>query len=386
VRKRGDTDSLNLLLLEEFHIFHNKKMHPFDVCIQGAGAVGMCMALSLARLGLQVALVNAPARATELGTDVRAFALNTASQKLLSALKVWDALPAHAATPVRDMRITGDAPPGKLAFSAWQQRTTELAWITDAALLEQALRDAVRYCPHVSLISQAAEATLLVRCEGRANAQQDRSGQCAIAARLQTPCAHQHTAHQWFNAPDVLALLPFDSPMPSHSFALVWSMPSAQAHAMMLLPDAEFESQLGALTRGTCGPLSLASPRASWPLLHGLAPAWCGPGWALAGDCAHVVHPLAGQGLNLGLADVAALTQVIAEREPWRSVGDAKLLRRYERMRLGPTRAMGLVTDGLLQLFSNNDPALRLLRNQGLGMLNHLSPLKRWLGHGAMNP
>jgi 2-polyprenyl-6-methoxyphenol hydroxylase-like FAD-dependent oxidoreductase len=366
---------------------YNQEMNPFDVCIQGAGAVGMTMALSLARLGLQVALVGASARTAGLHADVRAFALNAASKRLLTELKVWDALPTHAATPVHDMRITGDTPQGQLAFSAWQQRTTQLAWITDAALLEQALRDAVRYCPHVSLVPQAADAALLVRCEGRTSVQQQHfSGHSAIAARVHTPKGHQHTAHQWFNAPDVLALLPFDAPEPSHSFALVWSMPSAQAHSMMLLSDAEFEAQLELATQGTCSALRLASPRVPWPLQHGTAPDWCGHGWVLAGDCAHVVHPLAGQGLNLGLADVAALTQVISEREAWRSLGDVKLLRRYVRMRLGPTRVMGLVTDGLLQLFSNNDPALRLLRNQGLGMLNHLSPLKRWLGNGAINP
>ena len=109
------------------------------------------------------------------------------------------------------------------------------------------------------------------------------------------------------------------------------------------------------------------------------ADAWCGPGWVLLGDAAHVVHPLAGQGLNLGLADVVTLARVIAEREPWRRLDDEKLLRRYVRERAAPTWAMGRVTDGLLTLFSSPQPAAQELRNRGLTLVNHVAPLKRWL-------
>jgi 2-polyprenyl-6-methoxyphenol hydroxylase-like FAD-dependent oxidoreductase len=130
--------------------------------------------------------------------------------------------------------------------------------------------------------------------------------------------------------------------------------------------------------------LRLASERASWPLTLARAQAWCGPGWVLLGDAAHVVHPLAGPGLNLGLADVAALAGVIARREPWRSLGDARLLRRYERERQVPTVAMGQLTDGLLRLFSHEQPTLRELRNRGMTLVNHLPLLKRWLTSRAL--
>jgi 2-polyprenyl-6-methoxyphenol hydroxylase-like FAD-dependent oxidoreductase len=120
-------------------------------------------------------------------------------------------------------------------------------------------------------------------------------------------------------------------------------------------------------------------------LIQARASAWCGPGWVLLGDAAHVVHPLAGQGLNLGLADVAALSRVLAEREPWRELSDAKLLRRYERSRLAPTRAMGELTGGLWRLFSTDQPAVRELRNRGMTLVNHLSPLKRWLTARALD-
>jgi 2-polyprenyl-6-methoxyphenol hydroxylase-like FAD-dependent oxidoreductase len=138
-------------------------------------------------------------------------------------------------------------------------------------------------------------------------------------------------------------------------------------------------------TGGAAGELALASERASWPLMRGRAQAVSGRGWVLLGDAAHVVHPLAGQGLNLGLADVMALTQVIAGREPWRDLGDEKLLRRYARARLAPTWAMGQVTDGLLQLFAQPAPSVRELRNRGLTLVNHLSPLKRWLTARALD-
>ncbi len=368
-------------------------MKRFDVCVRGAGIVGQSLALSLARQGLSVALVP-DAAATTVREDVRAYALNAASVALLRGLKVWDALPAGAATPVHDMHIEGDAAGSVLEFSAWQQRVAELAWITDAPVLEQALAAAVRYAPHVSVTPEPVPAALMALCEGKASTTREALGVVferhdyghrAIAARLVTPQPHRHLAHQWFRSPDVLALLPFDAPRPDHSFALVWSMPDAQAADLLALDAAGFEAALADATGGAAGPLTLASERAAWPLMQARAASWSGAGWVLLGDAAHVVHPLAGQGLNLGLADVAALSRVLAEREPWRPLGDARLLRRYERVRLLPTQAMGQLTHGLLQLFSHDQAPLRELRNRGLSLVNHLTPVKRWLAARALD-
>ncbi|MEQ1808236.1 MAG: FAD-dependent monooxygenase, partial [Burkholderiaceae bacterium] len=134
---------------------------------------------------------------------------------------------------------------------------------------------------------------------------------------------------------------------------------------------------------GAVGELRLCSPRAAWPLTQATAQPWCGPGWVLLGDAAHVVHPLAGQGLNLGLADVATLARVIAQREPWRELGDARLLRRYARERAAPTWAMAQLTGGLLQLFAHPSPTIRELRNRGMTLVDHLPPVKRWLNARA---
>jgi ubiquinone biosynthesis UbiH/UbiF/VisC/COQ6 family hydroxylase len=373
-------------------------MKDFDIQVLGAGIVGRSLALALARAGFTVALRPEPARAPG-EADVRAYALNATSVELLRGLKVWDALPAHAATPVLDMHVRGDGANAELDFSAWEQHVAALAWITDAAVLERELGAAVRFAPHITIVDAAVDARdvrapLTALCEGKNSATREALGieferhdygHQAIAARLTSSRPHQGIARQWFRSPDVLALLPFDTPQPGHSHALVWSLPNARAQELLGLDAAEFERELMQASDGDAGELKLASSRAAWPLMLANAHAWCGPGWVLLGDAAHVVHPLAGQGLNLGLADVAAFVQVIRQREPWRALGDEKLLRRYARDRAAPTWAMGQVTDGLLRLFSHQAPLPRELRNRGLTLVNHLAPLKRWLTARALN-
>lgn len=367
-----------------------------DVLVRGSGAVGSCAALALARLGLRVGLVGAPpaaAGAPPRTPDVRAYALNAASVALLRELRVWDALPADARTAVHDMQVQGDSPGALLEFSAYQQSVAELAWIVDAAELDTALQAALRFATHVQQAEESAQAPLQLLADGRDSPARQRLGvamrrqaygQRGVAARLLSDQPHAHLARQWFRSPDVLALLPLDRPQPGHGLGLVWSVPDEQADTLMALPEPAFEQALMDATAGAAGQLRLAGPRAQWPLLLARAEQVCGPGWALLGDAAHLVHPLAGQGLNLGLADVAALTRVLAEREPWRALGDEKLLRRYARARELPTRLMGQVTDGLVHLFAHPEPLVRVLRNRGLGLVNALGPLKRALTARAL--
>lgn len=366
-------------------------MKPQDVLVRGAGVAGMCTALALSRQGLRVALLGSldePAH-----EDVRAYALNAASVQLLQTLKVWDALPEDARTPVHEMHVEGDAPGAALDFSAWQQSLSELAWIVDAAELERVLRKAVKFAPHVTAVAKVVPAALQVLAEGKASAARDALGvrmlrhaygQTAVATRLLSDRPHAGLARQWFRSPDVLALLPLDRPTPGHGLALVWSLPDEAAQAQMALDDADFTAALNEATGGAAGTLSLAGPRAQWPLQLAQADRLCGPGWVLVGDAAHVVHPLAGQGLNLGLADVAVLADVLAARESWRPLGDDKLLARYARRRLGAVQAMAQLTDGLLQLFASEQPLLKALRNRGLSLVNQLPPLKRLLTHRAL--
>lgn len=367
-------------------------MNRVDVQIRGSGAVASSLALALSQQGLRVAL-SAP-RAVEGGaSDVRAYALNAASRDLLQRLKVWDAMPADAVTAVYDMRVFGDEAGATLEFSAWEQGADALAWIVDAAALDAGLGDALRFAANLERGEHAGDAALTVLAEGKHSAaraalgigfERHAYGQQAIAARLSSDRPHDGVATQWFRSPDVLALLPFDRPTPGRSFALVWSLPGDRASAMMALDDAAFELELNRVTGGQCGALRLCGPRAGWPLSLALAQEVCGPGWALVGDAAHVVHPLAGQGLNLGLADVQTLSAVLAAREAWRPIGDERLLRRYVRARALPTRAMAGLTDGLLHTFAADRPLLRELRNRGLTLVNHAGPVKRWLTARAL--
>src|SRR5205085_250191 len=166
---------------------------------------------------------------------------------------------------------------------------------------------------------------------------------------------------------------------------LVWSLPEAEARRLAELPADAFDAELDAATGGAAGTLHLQGERATWPLMQASAAAVAGPGWALVGDAAHVVHPLAGQGLNLGLGDVSALVSVVETREPWRRLGDERLLRRYVRLRAAPTSAMLRITDGLLRLFAEDKAPIRELRNNGLSLVNRISPLKRWLTARALD-
>ncbi len=362
-----------------------------DILVRGAGAVGLATALALSRQGLAVALLGTldePA-----SPDIRAYALNAESVRLLTSLKVWDAIPADARTAVQEMQVEGDAPGSALRFSAWQQALPELAWIVDAAELERALRAAVRFAPHVQVVAKEVAAPLQVLAEGKHSATREAFGirmprhgygQRAVAARLKSSLPHGGLARQWFRSPDVLALLPLDRPEPGHGLALVWSVPDARADELMALPEADFVAQLHDATAGAAGELVLTGERAAWPLALAHAEAVHGPGWVLVGDAAHVVHPLAGQGLNLGLGDVAVLAEVLADREDWRSLGDARLLARYARRRAGPVQAMARVTDGLLHLFASPSPAMKELRNRGLTLVDRVAPLKRLLAGSAI--
>ena len=369
----------------------------FDVCIRGDGIVGRTLALLLARERLRVALVAQPAP-IPVAEDVRAYALNGVSRALLMQLRAWPTTPA--VTPVSEMRVWGDSG-GRLDFTlptssaaAPGTRPSEaLAWIVDVPALEQQLAEALRFAPEVEYVSSPEEAAakLTVVCEGQKSSSRHEFGagwtvkpydQKAVAARLESDRPHGGVARQWFGQGDVLGLLPVAG-AGANALALVWSVPVARADALQKMSPDQLVATVQQVCGDEAGQLQLSGPVASWPLNLSSAERWVGPGWALAGDAAHTVHPMAGQGLNLGLADVKALAEVLRGREYWRSLGDEKLLRRYERARKADVLAMATVTDGLHGLFAHTDARWQALRNWGMKGVARSGPLKAWLTRQA---
>lgn len=370
----------------------------FDICIRGTGVVGSTLALLLARERLKVALVPAPGPRPQAASDVRAYALNAASRDLLQSLRSWPE--AEHATPVRRMQVHGDEG-GSVCFDAQSHGVEALAWIVDVPALEASLAQAVRYQPQVQLVDAPVPAALTVVCEGRASATRAELGvkfevtpygQQAIATRLRCERGHGQVARQWFSASGILAFLPLGGP-DGNSVAVVWSVPQDQAPALLALSPQEFAQQVQSASHDAQGSVELTAERAAWPLQLARAQRWCGElggtatsarGWVLAGDAAHNVHPLAGQGLNLGLADAQALARLLHERAYWRSPGDAKLLRRYERERKAALVPMGLATDGLQQLFARGEGPAQALRNWGMRGFDMSGPLKDFVARQAM--
>ncbi len=374
-----------------------------DVCIRGAGVVGKALALLLARARIRVGLVQTQ-QPSGAQPDIRTFALNAASQTLLSSLRAW---PEHTC-PVQHIWVQGDGggtSAGLVQFDAAAMGTEALAWTVDASALEQRLHTAVSFAPEITLLSAPEPAALTVICEGRASASREATGlaydqvayeQTAIAATLQVETPHQATARQWMQGGDVCALLPRNTAPElnatgGNSVALVWSVQHGHAEQLLAMDEAQFCAALQLACGNALGAMRLTSQRAAWPLHLAQASRWVGTGlgaqsgaWALAGDAAHAVHPLAGQGLNLGLGDAAELAQVLTGKEYFRGYGDMRLLRRYERARKGDAAALRIATDGLQRLFALDDARARSLRNWGMRGFETLAPLKSAVMRRAM--
>jgi 2-polyprenyl-6-methoxyphenol hydroxylase-like FAD-dependent oxidoreductase len=367
----------------------------FDICIRGAGIVGQTLALLLARNQLRVALVNRKPSFTEVN-DVRAYALNQASKNLLEGVHCW---PDNThATSVNEMLVQGDGN-GKINFrTSVDEKNHTLAWITDVPHLLTLLADAVQYQTYIEWVEEPQPAELTVICEGRNSMSCKELGinyeiraypEYAIATRVNCALPHQQIARQWFSDKDILAFLPLNG-IKGQSVAVVWSTEQEKALTLQSMSATNFTEKLKEASDGVLGDLELCADRHVWPLQLTKAIRWCGVAhkesakknpmnWVLAGDAAHTVHPLAGQGLNLGLTDAQSLATHLQQRAYWRSVGDLSVLRTYERERKADVWSMAFVTDGLHQLFSRTEPPVQIIRNWGLNGLNQVTPMKNWL-------
>jgi ubiquinone biosynthesis UbiH/UbiF/VisC/COQ6 family hydroxylase len=232
-----------------------------------------------------------------------------------------------------------------------------------------------------ALVVGADGANSFVRRAAAIAAAEQSYAQAAVVANFRCEVAHQGVAYQWFQGGPVLALLP----LPQGQVSMVWSLPAERASRVSKLPEDALCREVEAASRGALGKLALATPPKSYPLRRLRAQRMVQPRVALAGDAAHVIHPLAGQGLNLGLQDAQALAAVLAGREPGRDPGDLRLLRRYERARAEPILAMNAVVDGLFRLFGSEGRQWSRLRNAGLNLTDRLPVLKNILIRQAMS-
>ncbi|OAE58933.1 ubiquinone biosynthesis protein UbiH [Achromobacter insolitus] len=384
--------------------------HQIVVC--GAGIVGLSTALALARRGQRVAVLAPRANVPPADADryhPRVYAISPASQRFLAELGVWDAMPASRLTPVTGMEIHGDAD-GQVNLSAWQAALPQLAWIVESGEIERVLIQAVRMFGIPWLEDRCTgyrdgaidtesgariEAELFVGADGAASPLREAAGlkhesvsyhDTGLVVHLDAERPHQGTAFQWFRDDGVLALLPLPDTSAGPQVSMVWSMRAEPAQALLALPPEEqaarLETLLADAAEGRLGALKVRSKLHGFPLTLERAQ-MVAPGIALAGDAAHRVHPLAGQGLNLGLGDVEALARIVAGREAYRAAGDLRVLHRYQRARAEPVLAMRLATDGLHKLFASRATPLVWLRNAGMHWVERTPLIKRRLITGA---
>ncbi|OZI68685.1 UbiH/UbiF family hydroxylase [Bordetella genomosp. 1] len=383
-----------------------------QVLILGAGIVGLSTALALARRGQRVAVLAPRSPVAPVTPDLyhpRVYAISPASQRFLAELGVWGAMPQARLTPVTAMEIHGDGD-GRVDLNAWQAAQPQLAWIVESGEIERVLAQAVQMfgIPWIEerCVSWRAgevrtdadrvlQAELFVGADGAASPLREAAGlkheatsyhDVGLVVHLDAERAHQGTALQWFRDDGVLALLPMPDTSAGAQVSMVWSMREEPARALLALsPDdqaAELARRLADATHGRLGALRVRSKLHGFPLTLERAQ-MVAPGIALAGDAAHRLHPLAGQGLNLGLGDVQALAEVVAKREAFREAGDIRVLRRYQRARAEPVLAMRLATDGLHRLFGARAAPLVWLRNAGMQWVDALPFVKRQLIDGA---
>ncbi len=385
----------------------------FDVVIIGGGLVGASLAAALKPSGLSVALVEGqamPTSASVAGWDSRIYAVTPGNAAFLSACGAWQHLDMSRVQAVEQMRVFGDDE-SELDFSAYQIGAPELTFILENRLLLQALWQELRVQDNLTLLNPARcaslrwqedaallqledgreiRAKLIVGADGRDSWVRQQAGisasptpyqQHGVVANFSIEKNHRGTAFQWFQPEGILALLP----LPGQMVSMVWSVSPEQSAALLALPHDELCAQVAAASQHTLGELKLVTPPAAFPLRVLNLPHITAPRLALVGDAAHNVHPLAGQGVNLGFRDARELAQVLIQRGAQSDCGATHLLRRYERARREDILSMQLTTDALKHLFVNHDPLLRTLRNLGLAFTNRFTPLKKLLARHALN-
>ncbi len=396
-----------------------------DILVVGGGLVGASLALALGDTRWKIALAEARADmrtdtrtaastqafgASDDDWDLRMYAISPASRSFLENLGVWQRLDAQRVAPIHAMRVRGDAG-SSLDFSAHDSGVAALAWIVESGALMRALWAALERQPGLEILCPASpqaldickdaarlrladgrdvEARLVIGADGARSfvrnaagivASETPYGQSGVVANFACGRPHRSVASQWFRDDGVLAWLP----LPGDRMSMVWSTPDAEA--LLALPDDAFCARVAAAGEHALGELRLITRPAAFPLVALKSTRIVSQRIALVGDAAHVVHPLAGQGVNLGFGDAEALSVVLRDALDGADPGAHLLLRRYERSRAEDILAMQWATDGLARLFGSRAPGAKRIRNWGLNLVNRLPLVKNALvSHAVAAP
>lgn len=394
----------------------------YDVIIAGGGLAGTALAALLSQdsdcAGLRIALIEPKPFSTEdrsEGFDPRVIALTEASRSLLSELGVWPLVAGPRACPYHRMVVRDSEGTGVVTFDCADVGRPDLGHIVENGRVLAGLLDTLAQS-RVTVRSPAAiadigvdddrvvvtlgdgeqlETSLLVGADGTRSLVRQRCdfrvrqwdyGHNAIVATIRTDQAHGYTARQWFMVSGPLAFLPLRTDEGDcHHSSIVWSQQRDEADRLMALPDDVFRQALSRASESVLGEVTFVSRRFAFPLRQHHAVDYAQPGIALVGDAAHGIHPLAGQGANLGFADVGALVEEVARGiRRGLSPGDLSVLQRYQRRRKPENLAMMAAMETFKRLFEQEAPWLRLLRNQGMNRFNRLAPIKNRVIRRAM--
>ncbi|GKW32657.1 2-octaprenylphenol hydroxylase [Pectobacterium carotovorum subsp. carotovorum] len=390
-------------------------MQSFDVVIAGGGMVGLALACGLQGSGLRIAVLEKQvAELQPLGKDyaLRVSAINAASECLLRHIGVWENLVAQRVSPYNDMQVWDKDSFGKISFSGEEFGFSHLGHIIENQVIQQVLWQRASQLSDITLLSPASlkqvawgeneafitlqddsmlTARLVVAADGAHSWLRQHAdipltfwdyGHHALVATIRTEHPHQSVARQTFHGDGILAFLPLDDP---HLCSIVWSLSPEQAQAMQSLPAEEFNRQVAMAFDMRLGLCELESERQTFPLTGRYARSFAAHRLVLVGDAAHTIHPLAGQGVNLGFMDVAELiAEVKRLQAQGKDIGQHLYLRRYERRRKHSAAVMLASMQGFRELFDGDNPAKKLLRDVGLVLADKLPGIKPTLVRQAM--